>query len=247
MCLASLCASTSITVEQFVEVCSSNSATDAAYGIYTSHHFNVLDHGCQEVLRPVQSTCTCTLASTDTAVSHRQGQTSSVLIKTLKLLAPSSTNPIALCSLILQPNSLTQRLSHSSPSALAHCLSPYVSVSICDFLWWMEEAKAERGECETLHHWGQWGKGEKIERMKEAEPKRGVSRKRGRGVVAHGWHTKAPTCTLPLHLCPACKVCVCLHLCVFMILCAPEHVYTYMCVQGRGRLNLYLWSVPRRD
>jgi len=147
MCSTSPCASMSITVEQFVEVCSSSRASDAACGIYTSYSLNVLAQDCWRKFVPMQSTC----IRTDTAGSHRYGQSlpSFVLIKTLKLLAPSSINPIALCSLIPGPSGLTLRLSHS--------LSPYVSVSVCDCLWWMEEAKEERVECETLHHWDQWG------------------------------------------------------------------------------------------
>ena len=160
---------------------------------------------------------------------------SSVLIKTLKLLAPSSTNPIALCSLILQPNSLTQRLSHSSPPALPHSLSPYVSVSICDFLWWMEEAKEERGECETLHHWGQWGEGKKqIGRMREAETKRGGVKEERLGCRCT-WiaYKSAYMHSAPAFMSCMQSVCALTLVCVYDSLCSQACVYLHACTRPR--------------
>lgn len=52
------------------------------------------------------------------------------------------------------------------------------------------------------------------------------------GVVAHELHTKAPRCTLPLRLCPACQACrvrVCLRVCVFVFLCSPWRVRACVC------------------
>lgn len=189
----------------------------------------------------------------DTAVSHWYGQflPFSVLIKTLRLLAPSSTNPMALCSLELEPNGLMQRLSYFFSTSFTHSLSPYMSVSICDCLWWMDEAKEESGECETLHHWGQWKK------KRENEHGR---RKEGMGICGGGvvW-VCVGCCTWTaykstyMHSAPAFMswlsgmqsvhvlMRVCLYFCVHTGVCAR------MCVQGRDRLNLYSWSVPRRD
>lgn len=51
LCSATLCVSMSITVEQFVEVYSSNRASDAACGIYTYPL-----KACQGVFLPVRNT-----------------------------------------------------------------------------------------------------------------------------------------------------------------------------------------------
>lgn len=51
-------------------------------------------------------------------------------------------------------------------------------------------------------------------------------------VVAHELHTKAPTCTLPLCLCPdcqACSVCVYLCVCVCIFVCALACVLACVC------------------
>lgn len=145
MCSTTLCVSMSTTAEQFVEVRSSNGASDAARCIYT-YPLNVLAQDCQKVFVPVQSTWICTLMYIDTTVSHKEGQILpfSVLIKTLKLLAPSSTNPIALCSLLVEPNGLTQSSSHSfSPSLF------WLSFSLCEceHLWlFVMNGQGKRGE-----------------------------------------------------------------------------------------------------
>lgn len=52
------------------------------------------------------------------------------------------------------------------------------------------------------------------QRMKEANTKRGMSGKGYRVTDAHGWHTKALTCTLPLYLRPACRLSARSHLSV---------------------------------
>ncbi len=77
------------------------------------------------------------------------------------------------------------------------------------------------------------------EREKESINKGGRGEKRGWvhvglevGVVAHELHTKAPTCTLPLHLCPACQACRVLTrecVCVFVFVCALAHVRACVC------------------
>lgn len=120
LCTTTLCVSMIVTVEQFVEVCSSNRASDAACGIYT-YPLNVQVQGCQRAFVPVH---TSARTQRHTAVSHRHGQSLpvSVLIKTLKLLAPSSTNPLALCSLVREPNGLIQRLSSPLPLSLSFLL-----------------------------------------------------------------------------------------------------------------------------
>lgn len=55
LCSATLCVSMSMTVEQFVEVYSSNRASDAACGIYT-YPLNVQALACQGVFVPVRNT-----------------------------------------------------------------------------------------------------------------------------------------------------------------------------------------------
>lgn len=55
MCSTTLCVSMSTTAEQFVEVRSSNGASDTARCIYT-YPLNVLAQDCQKVFVPVQST-----------------------------------------------------------------------------------------------------------------------------------------------------------------------------------------------
>lgn len=136
MCSASLCASMTLTVEQFVEVCSSNRASDADCCIYSK------SSQCAGPGLP-KSICTCTehlLTHTEAAVSHRYGPfpPSCVSIKTLKLLAPSSTNPIALCSLIPQPNGLSERFY----SPLSHSVS-----------------ESERLRLFVMNGQGEWGEG----------------------------------------------------------------------------------------
>lgn len=92
-----------ITVEQFVEVCSSNRAWDGACGIYTYPlNAQAFPPDCWK------SSLTCAQRlNVCNAKEHTAWSSPSLaLIKTLGLLAPSSTNPTALCSLLPQPNSL---------------------------------------------------------------------------------------------------------------------------------------------
>lgn len=69
---------------------------------------------------------------------------------------------------------------------------------------------------EEVFGWGTGGR-----RMKEAKTKRGMSGKGYPGADAHGWHTKALTCTLPLHVHPACRMTACSRLCVWPSSPAP--------------------------
>lgn len=62
-----------------------------------------------------------------------------------------------------------------------------------------------------------------------------------RGAAAHELHTKAPTCTLPLHLCPGCQACragVRVSATVG-VACVRTRMAMCTCEQGRDRLNLY--------
>lgn len=117
MCSTTLCVSMSITVERFGGVCSSNRASDATCGIYT-YPLNASTQDWQSIH----------------TLSHRFDHSlpSSAYIKTLKLLAPSSTNPIALCSLALEPNGLIEKLSASDSLPLLLCVWVWASVTVCD-------------------------------------------------------------------------------------------------------------------
>lgn len=139
LCSATLCVSMSITVEQFVEVCSSNGASDAACGIYT-YPLNVQAHDCRSIL-------TCAQHLNMYTFMHMRSRplAFSVLIKTLRLLAPSSTNPMALCSLLLQPNGLLQRLSYFF--SLSIFSPPFLSQRVWERLWpFVMNGWGKRGE-----------------------------------------------------------------------------------------------------
>lgn len=62
-----------------------------------------------------------------------------------------------------------------------------------------------------------------------------------RGAAAHELHTKAPTCTLPLHLCPGCQACRAGARVSATVGAARARPCTRLCAceQGRDRLNLY--------
>lgn len=180
----------------------------------------------------------------------------SVLIKTPEVLAPSSTNPIALCSLVLGPNGLIQRLS-SRPPSLLFCLFPHVwRLASVNPLWWMDEAREETRKCEPLHHWGQQNKKREWTRDTRVRVCACVSVLGEWGSVALELHTKAATWTLPCIYVLTVRdaecawtwifVCVPTHVCVCVV---RVHRLVSVCtwVQGRDRLNLYLWSVPKRD
>lgn len=229
LCSATLCVSMSITVEQFVEVCSSNGASDAACGIYT-YPLNVQAHDCQSILTCAQHLNMYTYAHTEkqAAVPHWYSRSLafSVLIKTLRLLAPSSTNPMALCSLLLQPNGLLQRLSYFFCSIF---FPPFLSQRVWEHLWpFVMNGWGKRGERWMWNITPPGSAGGK----KKWENERGRQRRRERmdvgrgedvcvcahrgveGVTAQELHTKAPTCTLPLYLCPDCQACrVCTRVC----------------------------------
>lgn len=217
----------SITVEQFVEVCSSNSASDAACGIYT-YPLNVEAWACQEHLYlHTAAPESAHRAAKKASVSHcsSPARPFSAVIKTQELLAPSRTNLTALCSLVLEPNGLIWL--SSRPPFLLFSLSPCVNASICETF--VMNGWGKRGDREM---WATAPLGSAKAKKKENE--QGTCVRGCECVCARMWvlgecrsvalelHTKAPTCTLPCIYVLTVRDAECAWTCVCVCVCGTS-------------------------
>lgn len=128
----------------------------------------------------------------------------------------------------------------------------------CEHLWnlcdeWMRQARRQGNvsHCTTG-----------VSKSKKKENEQGTCVRGCECVCARMWmlgecrsvalelHTKAPTCTLPCIYVLTVRDAECAWTCVCVCACVVRvHRLVSACtwVQGRDRLNLYSWSVPRRD